>query len=197
MADRGLHAPEAPGPDFARGRLIAPGLRQLAVDVRGRAVLGPVDPAEHGGWEDCAHRAVRGLSALPAPRHTTLRAGGNARVETYVADDVFGSSRLLILDQLLASTLRIERPDHGVLVVAPNRHLLAVHVLEQIEDVAPALTLLGELALVEHRIADPVSPWVYYRASDGRLSLLTVSPTRNDLDEAFGTALQRMAAPRA
>lgn len=195
VADRGLHSSEGAGEQFARGRLIAPGLRQVTVELRGKAVSGPVDPAEHGGWDVCAQRAVQGLAQLPTPRHRTLRIGDDARIETYVADDVFGASRLLVLDRLLAATLRIERPEHGVLVIAPNRHMLAVHVLERIEAVPAALQLLGELAVVEHRIADPVSPWVYYRAPDTRLCLLTAPDGRAGLTQAFGQALTRMAGP--
>ncbi|MBU4215083.1 MAG: hypothetical protein L6367_10620 [Cellulomonas sp.] len=195
VADRGLHGADGATEQFARGRLIAPGLRQVMVEVRGKSVSGPLDPAVHGGWEVCAQRAVEGLARLPAPRHSTLRVGADARIETYVSDDVFGASRLLVLDGLLAATLRIERPEHGVLVIAPNRHLLAVHVLERIEAVPAALQLLGELAVVEHRIADPVSPWVYYRAPDTRLSLLTASDGGAGLARRFGEALTRMAGP--
>ncbi|MCL2850589.1 MAG: hypothetical protein FWE61_11205, partial [Micrococcales bacterium] len=102
-----------PGP----GRLYGPGLRQVEVLVGEGTVSDPVDPMTHGGPALCRKAAIDGLRALRKPRHQTLTAG-SAKVETFVAEDVFGASRLLILDELLAETLLVERPAHGTLVVA-------------------------------------------------------------------------------
>ena len=192
VADRGLHGDGELGHEFAHGRLIAPGLRQVTVMVRKGAVSGPVDPADLGGWAASSARGVDGLRRLRPPQHSTLDAGG-APVQTFVSQDVFGASRLLVLDDLLAEHLHLERPSHGTLVIAPNRHLLAVHVLQSITAVPAALELLGELALVEHRIADPVSPWVYYRSPVGRLSLLTSFEGDGRLHADFDAALRRLA----
>ena len=192
VADRGLHGDGELGHEFAYGRLLAPGLRQVIVMVRKGAVSGPIDPVDLGGWAACSTRGVDGLHHLRSPQHSTLDAPG-ARVHTFVSQDVFGASRLLVLDELLAEHLHLERPSHGTLVIAPNRHLLAVHVLESIAAVPAALELLGELALVEHRIADPVSPWVYYRSPAGRLSLLTSFEGDGRLHADFEAALRRLA----
>ncbi len=167
------------------GPLLAPGLRILLSRFAGSATVADLG----ADWTADGPAAVDTLRRLPAPRHRELSAG----VHLFIADDVLGASRLLVLDEVLASRLRLERPAHGTLVIVPNRHLLAVHVLTDLSAVAPALQLLSELALVEHRLAGPVSPWVYYRGVDGRVSLLTpsadpASPAR--LDPAFGRALE-------
>lgn len=167
------------------GPLLAPGLRILMSRFAGSATVADLG-AE---WATQGPTAVDALRRLPLPRHREL----TSEVHTFVADDVLGASRLLILDELLAALLHVERPSHGVLVIAPNRHLLAVHVLTRLDAVAPALQLMSELALVEHRLAGPVSPWVYYRDVDARLGLLTpsvdpASPAR--LDPGFGRALE-------
>jgi hypothetical protein len=193
VADHGLHGGGAPDQEFARGRLIAPGLRQVTVTVRRGAVSGPVDPADLGGWTQASRLGVEGLRRLRSPRHSALRTPTGARVDTFVSDDVFGASRLLVLDQLLADHLLVERPEHGLLLAVPNRHLLAVHLLESITAVPAALELLAELALVEHRIAGPVSPWVYYRSPSGQLSLLTSVEGDGRLHETFDAALRRLA----
>lgn len=190
VADRALPgAPSRPGP----GRSFAPGLRQVEVLVSDNAVSDPVDPATHGGPTLCRRIAMDGLRALRQPQHETLTAG-RAKVESFVADDVFGASRLLVLDELLAETLLVERPSHGTLVVVPNRHLLAVHVLASVRAIPAALGLLGELAVVEHRIAEPLSPWVYFRAADGRLSLLANPSERPSLDPRFNAVLRDLTA---
>ncbi len=161
--------------------------------VSDSATCEPVDPALHGGPALCRRVATDGLRALRQPQHETLTAG-RAKVESFVADDVFGASRLLVLDELLAEILLVERPSHGTLVVVPNRHLLAVHILESVRAIPAALGLLGELAVVEHRIAEPLSPWVYFRASDGRLSLLANPSERPSLDPRFNAVLRDLTA---
>ncbi|MCL2467801.1 MAG: hypothetical protein FWF02_10405 [Micrococcales bacterium] len=178
-----------PGP----GRVFGPGLRQVEVLVGETTISEPVDPTTHGGPALCRRVAMDGLRALRKPRHETLTAG-RANVETFVADDVFGASRLLILDELLAETLLIERPSHGMLVVVPNRHLVAVHILESVRSIPAALGLLGELAVIEYRIAEPVSPWVYFRAPDGRLSLLASPSARPSLDPRFNAVLRDLTS---
>jgi len=185
--------PGRPARSSGPGRLFAPGLRQVEVLVGDTAVSDPVDPMTHGGPALCRRAAMDGLRALHQPRHQTLTAG-RAKVETFVADDVFGASRLLLLDELLAEALLVERPSHGTLVVVPNRHLLAVHVLESVRAIPAALGLLGELAVVEHRIAEPLSPWVYFRASDGHLSLLANPTERPSLDPRFNAVLRDLTS---
>jgi hypothetical protein len=193
VADRGLHGAEQ---QFAHGRLVAPGLRLTAVMVHRGAVSGPVDPADHGGWDACAQAGIQALRRFKAPLRESLTVAGS-RVETFIADDVFGASRLLVLDELMAQVLHVERPSHGTLVIAPNRHLLGIHVLESVDAVPAALTLLGELALAQHRVTGPVSPWVYYRSPDGTLSLLSSSTSSQGLHPRFDQALRSLAQKRS
>ncbi|MCL2454828.1 MAG: hypothetical protein FWD18_05940 [Micrococcales bacterium] len=190
VADRRLPGvPASDGP----GDLLAPGLRQVAVLAGDTGVSAPVDPAAHGGEERCVRAALDGLRALPRPRHQTLTAG-RAEVETFVSEDVFGASRLLMLDELMAETMLVERPSHGMLVIVPNRHMLGVHVLESVLAIPSALRLLGDLALAEHRIAGPLSPWVYFRSPDKRLSLLASPDGQPTLGPDFDAALRDLTS---
>lgn len=182
------------------GRQIAPGLRQglftfaggTASEAQdGASIATPVNPAEYGGW-DSAHRlAAEHLWSLPAPQHRRLTTPTGATVDTFISDDVYGGTRLLVLDTLLAEHLRVERPRNGTLVIAPNRHMLAVHLIRDLTDLPSVIELLAELALVQHRIAEPISPWVYYRTAAGQLSVLSDG---KNLTDSFRTVLGNLAA---
>ncbi|MCL2422440.1 MAG: hypothetical protein FWD11_00870 [Micrococcales bacterium] len=175
------------------GRVYGPALRQVEVLVTDTTISEPVDPMTHGGSDLCRRAAMDGLRALRRPKHKTITAGP-ATVETFIADDVFGASRLLMLDELLAETLLVERPSHGTLVVVPNRHMVAVHILESVRSIPAALRILGELAVAEYRIGEPLSPWVYFRAADGRLSLLASPSASPSLDPRFNAVLRDLTA---
>ncbi|GIG30065.1 hypothetical protein [Cellulomonas marina] len=172
------------------GPLLAPGLRAVVCLDLPEHVHGPVDLRPHGGWTAVAPAALAALRALPAPRHRTLTAEGGGAVEVFVADDVFGASRLLVLDALVADALGRERPEHGMLVVVPNRHLLAVHPLEDAGTVVGALRLMLTLAgAAAASGAGPVSPAVYYRSPDGTLERVTHQPLVDGLGD--DSALRR------
>lgn len=128
-----------------------------------------------GGWHAVRDIALDNLRRLPAPHHDVLDSDpsrSDAVVHLLAADDFFGASRVLLLDEVLAG-IGIERPRHGVLLAVPNRHLLAVHVLGGL-GVVTALQALTNLAAGEHDARPgPVSPHVYYRAADGRAEQVT------------------------
>lgn len=150
--------------------------------------------AKLGGWEAVREAAWANLRRLPPPQRQELRGdpdGGDSTVHVLTTEDFFGASRLLLLDELLAG-LGVERPPHGVLVVVPNRHLLAVHVLRG-PGVVAAVDVLVRLAAGEHAgRPGPVSPHVYFRAADGRTQRVTaIEPdgtTAVRVDGAFAEA---------
>jgi hypothetical protein len=121
-----------------------------------------------GGWPAAREVAMTNLRALPPMHHDTVRADpqrDDASVHVLTTDDFFGPSRLLVLPELLPS-LGIERPSHGVLVVVPNRHLLAVHALAG-PGVVAALQVLARIGTGEHDTPGAVSRHVYYLSADG------------------------------
>lgn len=170
LPDDPAHAPRDPdgyaGPDLGPGLVVRASL-DFPTHVATLTDLSPF-----GGWAVVEPYATANLRALPAPDHQVLRPAPDAEVHVFASDDLFGASRLLLLDDLLASQLRLERPAHGVLVAVPHRHLLAVHVLAGPE-VTHAMSTLIQLARGEHDGPGPVSPEVYYRAPDGTLQQIT------------------------
>jgi hypothetical protein len=122
-----------------------------------------------GGWAAVEPVALGNLRRLPAPHHFSTQAGPepDSTVHVFHSDDLFGASRFLVLDELLKATLLIERPANGVLVAVPNRHMLAVHVVTGV-GVVEAMRGMLQLSTNQYEAsAGPLSPHVYYRASDG------------------------------
>lgn len=151
-------------------RELAPGLHVLTALDRPRVVSTLTDLDALGGWDAVWPVAMANLRRLPLPRHRAVDTAGtpSARVHLFSTDDHFGATRVLDLDHVLASALRVERPTHGTLVALPNRHTLAVHLIES-EAVIHAVHAM--LAFAESR-ADgpgPLSPHLYYRSAAGHL----------------------------
>ncbi|GCD20099.1 hypothetical protein ACFO3K_11660 [Cellulomonas algicola] len=170
LPDDPAHAPR--DPDGDAGPDLGPGLVVRACLDFPTHVSTVTDLAKFGGWAAVEPYATANLRALPAPDHQVLRPARGAEVHVFASDDLFGASRLLLLDDLLASHLHLERPAHGVLVAVPNRHLLALHVLAGPE-VTHAMSTLISLARGEFDGPGPVSPEVFYRSPDGTLQQVT------------------------
>lgn len=130
---------------------------------------------ELGGWDAVREVAWSNLRRLPSPARQDLHGRpelDDSVVHVLTSDDFFGASRLLLLDEVLAG-LGVERPAHGVLLVVPNRHLLAVHVLRG-PGVVAAVEVLVRMAAGEHAgRPGPLSPHVFFRAPDGRTQQVT------------------------
>lgn len=123
-----------------------------------------------GGWAAVEPVALANLRRLEAPQHTVLQPGEDAdsAVHLFASDDFYGASRVLLLDELLTGVLLVERPTYGVLLAVPNRHLLAVHVVTG-ESAVAAMSTMVPLAVGESDArAGGLSPFLYYRAADGR-----------------------------
>ncbi len=171
-------------PDADRyGPALAPGLRAVVCLDTGTEVLGPLDLAPLGGWAAVGPRALAALRALPLPVVRTLRTEDGDAVHVLVSEDVFGAGRLLLLDEVLAATLRWERPAHGLLVAVPNRHVVVVHALEEAAAVPAAMRLMLAFSAAAAATAAPVSPAVYHRTPDGALERLTHGPLVDGLPE--------------
>lgn len=122
-----------------------------------------------GGWPVVREAAMANLRALPAMHRDTIKADAerdDSDVHVLTTDDFFGPSRVLILAEVLAG-IGIERPSHGVLVVVPNRHLLAVHPLAG-SGVVAAMQVLARISTGEHdQQPGAVSRHVYYVPATG------------------------------
>ena len=123
-----------------------------------------------GGWAQVRPVALENLRRLSLPPVEELLADDSApdsAVQLLIADDFFGAARLCVLEHVLASMLGVERPQHGVLVAVPNRHVLALHVPTG-PGVVPALHLMAALAAEECATSPgPISPYVYLLPSAG------------------------------
>lgn len=180
-------ASDAPGegPDLAAGLAL-----RACVDYP-ETVATLFDLAPLGGWAAVGPVALANLARLPLPDHQAVATRGGGTVHLLSSEDMFGASRLLQHDHLLAA-FGIPTPGFGTLVAVPHRHLLAVHVLED-ENVVPALNALIGLARSGVDAAGPVSPEVYYRGPDGRLQQVTSTTADGavavDVDGAFSGAM--------
>lgn len=149
-----------------------------------------------GGWEAVGPYAEANLRRLPPPVHSVLH-GDEDRTDTgvhlFTSDDFHGASRVLLLDELLATYAGTEAPAHGALFVVPNRHVLAAHPVEGLGVIAAA-RLLVQIVQIEHEDAPgPVSPHVYYRAADGAVERISRIEDDGrfvmDASGSFGSAL--------
>lgn len=128
-----------------------------------------------GGLEQLRDRALQNLRARPVPEHSSVLADdarADSEIHLFTGDDYFVASRALVLDALLRSTLRVERPAHGCLVAVPNRHVLAVHVLSGAGVVAAMRALVG---IAESQVtgAGPITDEVFYVPADGPIEQVT------------------------
>ena len=123
----------------------------------------------YGGWAAVEPVALENLRRLPAPNHFSTQAGPepDSTVHVFHSEDFYGASRFLVLDELLKTTLLVERPANGVLVAVPNRHMLGVHIVTGV-GVVEAMRGLLQLSTTQYDASPgPLSPHVFYRAADG------------------------------
>lgn len=199
LVARVVHPADLPDPDSpGAGPALATNLVvRAALDLPTHVAI-LHDGTRYGGWSATGPDALANLGRLPAPEHSTLDAGDGAVVHCFYAEDFFGASRLLMLDQLLATHAAVELPEHGVLVVVPHRHLLAAHVLQDASAVRAMSTLVA-LAEGGRDVAGALSADVYYRSPDGALQVVTEHDgdgrTRVVVDGAFADAMAGLGLP--
>jgi hypothetical protein len=146
-----------------------------------------------GGADLLAEVGAGNLRALPLDRVERHEAGEGV-VHLLLGQSYFTASRALVLDHLLATVAGAERPAEGVLLAAPHRHALALHVVEG-PGLMRALAMLGRYA-AEGYAGSPgaVSPRVWY-VQHGRWHAVADSSEgvlRVDLDGPFGEAARRL-----
>lgn len=150
-----------------------------------------MDPDAFGGWDAIWPVAMANLRALPLPDHQTLAEGA---VHVFLTDDFFGATRLLDVDRLLDEVGAPPAPRH-LLVTVPNRHVLAVVVLQP-DDPHAALEVLAQIGHGELDRPGALIPDVLYRGPDGLLQ--RISSTREDgtvdvvVEGAFADALEEL-----
>lgn len=168
----------SPIPSFAQELVpdvwIVPALRfrTHVVDIVDEALI-----ASYGGISAVRARGFANVRRLPDPVVTTLQTDSDrtdARVNLLHYEDAISSARILLLDEVLRAE-GLDGPLYGVLIAAPTRHLLAIHLIQG-EGLVPALRKLQQLAHEQfvHGIGG-LSPHVYYYSTTGRLTQITVT----------------------
>lgn len=198
-----LHRPEDMGgvPEYPAPEILPGVLGVVAIDTPTH-VAEPMELPE--GIPDVRtafELAVRNLRELPPPAHQSLQvdeADPTSRVHVFAADDFFGASRLLVLDDVLAAA-GVVVPPGGLLVAAPFRHVLAVLPVAG-PGVIPALSWLVGMAAGEFESQPgPITPHVYHRTPDGRTSVVTRAGEQGPevvVDGEFGAALDAVTGGR-
>ncbi|GEL94459.1 hypothetical protein [Cellulomonas composti] len=161
LVARVLSVLDLPHDDPAAGPRLGPDLVVRAAIDYPETIALLWDGAALGGWAVTGAPALAGLRRLPAPayRHE------EHDVHVFLADDFFGASRVLLLDDLLAS-VGAPAPTHGVLVAVPDRTCLLVHVPRDSTVVAAVQLMIG-IARSRQSEPGPLSPHVYFRAQPG------------------------------
>lgn len=143
-----------------------------------------------GGWEVVWPTAIANLRRLPAPEHRPV-GDGAARVMLFESEDMFGASRVLIVEDLLRAALgEAGQAPHGVLFAAPARDLLAVHILGD-GPAGPATVTLNSVSSFERQGA--LTRFLHYRSPDGQYQQVSsMGPegrVRVEVSGAFEAAL--------
>jgi hypothetical protein len=95
-----------------------------------------------------------------------------------VGDASWAASRALVLDTVLRESLHVENPQHGVLVALPSRHLLMIHVVQDLA-VLPALSAMLHLTHDAYEAAPgPLTRSVYLVDQSGWHPATTSPPDR-------------------
>ncbi|HRW17621.1 MAG TPA: hypothetical protein P5181_02130 [Dermatophilaceae bacterium] len=116
---------------------------------------------EWGGWEHVVAQAYRNLRMLAPDQTLTVNDDDPAEAVSLSVGGYFNASRLLVLERVLSQDFGLEAPRRGVLVAAPNRHLLIVHEPSG-PGIVGALQAMLHLARSESAGAGSISPHVYY-----------------------------------
>lgn len=149
---------------------LAPGLLCVPSTHSDRAVAMHFDLGRLGMTREQATRT--GLANLRRlPDEMQILRHDSAEVAA-ISGTIFTASRALVLDTVLRETLRVENPSYGVLVAAPVRDLLLVHVIHD-NRVVPAMDLMVSVAMKSFsEQPGPISPHVYF-VHDGRWQQVT------------------------
>lgn len=113
-----------------------------------------------GGWDIIRPIALGNLAALHGEEIATLGEDASAQVQISIGG-FFNASRVFTMPHLLRQDFLLESPDHGVLFVVPNRHLVGVHPLAGPGMVAAAATML-QVATGEHDGPGAISPHLWF-----------------------------------
>ncbi|GGC01727.1 hypothetical protein [Cellulomonas carbonis] len=149
-----------------------PGIESAARPLVGDLVVLPaIDHPEHvslvdsaetvgllGGWDAVREVGLANLRRLRPDQTTTIESQG---ATIHLSGGGFmNASRALVMDDLLREDFGVERPRGGVLVVLPNRQVVALHVLGGPELPQAVQALLG-IASEESDQPGGVSEHVY------------------------------------
>lgn len=138
-----------------------------------------------GGWDRLAATGLANLRRLRPDEVFTLQDGA-----VHVSGGGFlNASRVLTMETLLAQDFGLEAPTHGVLLAAPNRHLVAVHPLQGPEVVA-AMGVLVDLARGESDQPGGISDQVYFWRG-GTLQQVSRTGTDGGVEVTVDGALQK------
>lgn len=160
-------------PDY--GSPVLPGIvGMVAIDhPEHTEELGGID--SFGSWEEIEPLAIENIRRLPPMQHAPVPVDANrpdTTIHVFDTTDFFGPSRIYALDQL---TARIGSPEPalGLLVIVPNRHVIALHEIRG-EGGMLAMNGMVNLALAQYNERPgALSPHVFYVGADGRREQVT------------------------
>lgn len=137
-----------------------------------------------GDRDEAYDHALRNMSELPHPRHTRRRLDPRVRSSwvEFLDGDPFGAARVAVLPDLLRR-MRIDFPDHGVLVAVPTKFEIWVHVPvdEHVVDVAVGMSWMALRTFSEEPYQ--ISPDVFLVSPDMHAKRLVGPDARGfDLD---------------
>ncbi len=193
-------------------RLVTPGelttRPEVALELDGDLLAVPaIDYPEHvkaitarsavdqiGGWVRVQERGLANLRSLDAEETGSLPGEDDGGSVLLSLGGFFNASRALVLDSVLTRDFRIEQPQHGVLLVAPNRHLLALHPLTG-PDCLDAVRRLYAIAQGESDQPGALSGHVWFWR-DGELSQISrrteAGTVAVEASGGFGRALDEL-----
>ncbi|RLV50508.1 hypothetical protein D9V37_00490 [Nocardioides mangrovicus] len=143
-----------------------------------------------GGWDVVRRTALANLAALRADDVVPLGDDPHSQVQLSIGG-FFNASRVFTMERLLREDFLLEEPSHGVLLVVPNRHLVAVHPLRS-AGMVEAVHTLTRLARAESEVPGGISPHVWFWR-DGWVEQVTRSAEEPDTVELHVAGLLEVA----
>ena len=144
-------------------REFAPGLVELLAFDQPDSVMAHRgdDVRRLGGWAALRERGLANLARDPVQDHQRIGVGDGATIHAVNGDSVYTASKALLLPGL-AARLGDEPGEHGWLLVVPNRHQLAWHVVRDVTmfEAAQALVHVARSAYADS--AGPLSPHLFW-----------------------------------
>ena len=153
---------------YPYAREVAPGIRELVVLHRRKMTFlyRQQDVDRFGGLEVLRETGLANLRILPVEHRELIETPEGGHFKVLSGHSSCTASRVLVLDRLVGLLYPDNDAPHGVLAAVPNRHEVAVHI---IQDDSALPTLIGLTTFAwKHAVSAPgaISPNVYWVNED-------------------------------